>query len=488
MTEETKRSERTLVSEALDELCQTLQPYVDDAMSAAFGPEWPDRVADDNARRNRGKRHPVSRNDLQVLLRQIQFQRISPWDGRGDSPKIRAYASELITVRNNFAHNSDELHGEYPRLCDTINRLLNKLNLPVPEVVQVQVSDLERTVAPSVPLPVPSIEIRDVEKGPNLIDEAVSRFGEDVRRPAELFLNRSSQSIRRGIAAPHGEVLLLGDAPWLPFREFIELVETLLPVVHGWATELDELDGILSEGKHDGKSLPAALAAMTKWGLLGANVQPARDINKTILVCFAQFELYRKMILKGADLRREGDKRGLHEVFPSEISASFNGDEELYITRELNETGNEIFRAYDQIVPNIEAWKDALTEFQKDPNQLLLRAYQSVAKLPEGSHLVHQLLFEITFSLSQNIDVTNTSERLTSELKYLAESTSHLRMIIASLGTPDIKKESHLASMLRREGQIYNDLELPIKAIQAFARADEILDRFPLADPGFREF
>jgi hypothetical protein len=67
-------------------------------------------------------------------------------------------------------------------------------------------------------------------------------------------------------------------------------------------------------------------------------------------------------------------------------------------------------------------------------------------------------------------------------LRLVRESIAYERMIAAM--DPGTFNETYLVMDLRREGRLCNDLGRSDEATRAFARADEIIDRYPVADPG----
>lgn len=128
-------TDRARVGRALDLIRDVLAPYVDAAMTTAHGAKWDERIASEDARRRAsGRKYPVSKTDLSVLLKVIQHERIAPWAGTQSDPagRIRSFASELLTLRNLYAH-GDECLGEHDRLLDTAGRLLRMLGLPMPD-------------------------------------------------------------------------------------------------------------------------------------------------------------------------------------------------------------------------------------------------------------------------------------------------------------------------------------------------------------------
>lgn len=73
-------SERIQVGQALESISVALAPYVDEAMVNAYGDDWDEVVAEEDARRRKdGRRFPVSKTDLSVLLKALIHRRIHPW-------------------------------------------------------------------------------------------------------------------------------------------------------------------------------------------------------------------------------------------------------------------------------------------------------------------------------------------------------------------------------------------------------------------------
>lgn len=66
-------------------------------------------------------------------------------------------------------------------------------------------------------------------------------------------------------------------------------------------------------------------------------------------------------------------------------------------------------------------------------------------------------------------------------LRLVRDSIARARMLAAM--DPGSPYETWLIWWLRREGKLCNDFGRPDEATRAFARADEIIDRYPTADP-----
>ncbi len=105
-------------------------------MVRAYGDQWDDVVAEEDARRHKnGRKWPVSKKDLAVMLKVLIHRRIEPWSNLREYQRMRAFASEILTLRNLHAH-GDECDGEHGRLIDTGGRMLTLLDIPVPEALR----------------------------------------------------------------------------------------------------------------------------------------------------------------------------------------------------------------------------------------------------------------------------------------------------------------------------------------------------------------
>ena len=96
--------------------------------------------------------------------------------------------------------------------------------------------------------------------------------------------------------------------------------------------------------------------------------------------------------------------------------------------------------------------------------------------LDDGSTIANSII--VMGSLELLDDPATESDEA---LRLLRDSGARARMLAGM--DPGSQYETWVVLFLRREGKLCNDLGLPDQATRAFARAAEIIDRYPSADP-----
>lgn len=403
-------SDRTRVGRSLDLLRDTLAPYADAAMTVAYGPGWDDRIATEDAeRRGSGKKYPVSKTDLAVLLKAIQFQRIAPWgEGRSD-PRIRSFASEILTLRNLHAH-GDDCSGEHDRLIDTVSRLLRLLGLPIPEGLEPERSNAEAHTATGVAMPA----------------------------TASIFDGRLTAEVQR--LGPTGVRLM-------------EIWERAAAIGHSYfAIELDPLAAT------DGRPEQVEQARGLVVGL-GAEVLDLLEEAATIETRIGD---------DSTALRALGLATSANLVdFPWDHVVVLYA--QIMLARETERGG-----VLGDEWPLIEAKLDRFTELRSARRKKWGEVVLLARKLNDGELLPNILI------LMGNLELSSEAEP-DQALELTRDSVARARMLAAI--DPGSQNETNLVRLLRREGALCNDLGRTEDAVRAFARADEIIDRYPMADP-----
>ena len=405
-------TDRAKVGRALDLIRDALAPYVDTGMTAAYGTRWNDRIAAEDAkRRASGKRYPVSKTDLAVLLKVIQHERIAPWwDPQADpAGRIRSFASELLTLRNLYAH-GDECKGEHHRLLDTAGRLLQMLRLPIPEALKPeQSSSAVDPETPAISAPT-SLSAYDSQ----LLDE-VLRLGPIGKRLAKIWtrIGTITSSFLTGLQGPPA----LADRRSEQNEQVANLIDQLGPEVLDLIDETEAIEG----GVDDHSIALRAYVLATRAQLVDF---PLRDVAVGFLVRSA--ERYEKAADSGI---------------------------------ETNPFVDRIDRFTELLEGRVERWREVV---------VLAR------KLNDGELLPNILIVMGNFEMETPSDPEET-------LRLVRDSVERARLLAAI--DPGSSRETTLVQLLRREGALCNDLGRSDEAIRAFARADEIIDRYPTADP-----
>lgn len=450
--------ERERVGQALDLLRDALATCVDDAMALVYGPQWDERVAEEDAQRRRGRKFPVSKNDLAVLLKAIYFKQIAPWGNVKTYPRIRSFASEILTLRNLFSHGDDCIH-EHSRLLDTANRLLQLLDLPVPGGLEPSVlarkDDLDDRVAVAI-----------AERPGTAIDffsSELARFGESVEQVNDML--RRVEEIRK---AAYRRVLDLSSfEPGSPADDFVqsELAKTVGNTVDKSISSevLDLLDDTYrledEAQEHDSAVLKVA-AFFVRCALLNG-------AQGLALISLAFSEIRDQLDLESTAKEAEQQKY-------KEARAGLDAEEgRKKLREEWLEESDKHRQRNDRLLARLKL----LTELVGQPDIERWRELVRLAReLNEGDPTSNELILLGNLQLLDDLAIEDDEA-----LELTRDSVARARMLAAM--EPGAHYESWLVLLLRREGELYNDRGQSDDAIRAFARADEIIDRYPAADP-----
>jgi hypothetical protein len=418
--------ERTQVGISLDALRDVLSPYVDAAMSALHGPDWNLVVAAEDAARIRRPQRPVSKRDLHTLLNVILHRRMAPWSSV-DYSRIRAYTSEILSVRNLHAH-GDDCVGEHARLLDTASRLLRSLSLPPPPAFHA----VDSVDAAAVPLADPAI---------GNVDPLTAEFD------------------RLGV--PGSRLLQL----WGRAMDLRPLL-------------IDLLDKTTTPGSDSAKGvqeseLPPAAQQAQKIAAVGGEVVDLlaetyeledEDDPRVKTFALAARALLSDPILAGAVLVNAAILRSRELGEPTqEPGHDLEGPGKPSPPSIVRERLDQI----DRVVPSPEGRR-----------QQWIHVKALAGTLPDGD-MIPQML-----ALSANSALLELLDKGDDGLEIVRDSIARVRMLAGQ--QPGSTWESSLVALFRREGRICNDSGRTEEALRAFARADEILDRYPAADPDLR--
>lgn len=440
-------TERGRVGEALEAIRQALASYVDDAMTEAYGENWDDVVAEDNARRRPdGRRFPVTKSDLYVMLQALIYRRISPWADLKTYPRVRAFASEILSLRNLHAH-GDECTGEHVRLADTGSRILAMLGLPIP-------IELERP-ATQIQMPpelqAPSALARRGMSGDGLDDELarLGAVGEDLTAIG-LRATELSASLTREF---HDGLLALDpDRPdFAVFKAYMERVTSSVgEEVLQLLSRLDEIDAT-----HLRTTDPHLALAI-------------HFIRSVVL----SPTLHAAALSYSATLQLEHTRRIAAEV--ERVAA---------LAEESSPTAEDLvskLRGIEAIESRMPEGMERVTEHNHETcAREVIREASQLADASPFANLAHASA-SLDLAMLARHDGGWTSEAL----PHVRDGIARLRFL-AGL-EPGSMYESALVGALRLEGEICNDLGSPDEAVESFARANEILDRYPAADPAMR--
>lgn len=441
-------SERALVGQALEDIRDALAPYVDEAMTRVFGQEWNDRVADDDAKRLKRKKWPVSKTDLAVMLKAIIHQRIQPWQALTGYPQIRAYASEVLAVRNQHRHD-EACEGEYSRLIDTANRLLTVLGRPIPTALEPVKRDLtafpvgaEMMLAEQPPMLPP-------ESFDTALDAAFAGFGEDSERVLQIIL-RAIELSR------------------VPIQEF----EPILLTLDAGNPDFSTFDAKLKEVMNSVGS--EVLELLGEWDHLESTWSATPDPNRAVAAQWVWCLLLDGMLEVCAKSRVSHLQIQHTRLLNAELDRIEHGSESE-ATRSFEFVPNP---ALDAVEARIDEARRLVSHGESKENRLqeLLRL---CSDLDDASLLANYLGTYADVNLAS---ASKDEEGWTSEaLPHARDAIERLRFMAAM--TPGSALESGLVSALRLQGRICSDLGRSEEAVQAFARAAEIVDRYPSADP-----
>ncbi len=410
-------------------------------MTELHGSEWNDVVSADDAQRySKPKRH-VSKNDLAVLLKILQFRKMKPWSDLADYQRVRVLASELTSVRNLHAH-SDECVDELSRLIDTSGRLLRALGLTTP--IELEQMKTESSVTPIAPA---------TQHEQALIDpDADISIGESGDRLAEIW--------SRGIELNEG----LGD----------QMKGRIRAVVAGDLAADQIMDEAMEALVFSAGEEVVDLIAET-YSLEVKAEQPHRDAVRALALSvrcqlseplFAASVLSHKADLQGRAIDRLSQL--VEEESPSERKARDSFENDL-VLQPLHDRLDMIERVVPDPVNRWDNWREVTRLAQK---------------LNDGDSLPNLLILNSNMVLLSGVEGSDSQDARDDELTLVRDSIVRSRMLASQ--RPGSLAETTLVMLLRREGRICADAGKSEEAIQAFARADEIVDRYPGADPDLR--
>ena len=405
-----------------------------------------ERVAEEDARRrSNGRKWPVAKNDLSVMLKILIHRRIAPWSNHRAYPRIRAVASELLTLRNLHAH-GEECLGEYARLVDTSRRLLELLGLPIPA----QLTPVDRET-PASKVGVESMVLASrTQVSLSRLDKEIASLGElgeqiigVITRAGEL-----SAQARQAFDDACAD-LNMQDPDWNAFTlHFNDACEPIgAAVLELLATaERAQADWFETSDPHLEALAQFSRCELSNPFLLAPAMLNLSSLNIEVV------ELYLADAERLAELIESGQLEDARVV-----SQSAAGRE---LTRRLEE-GQRLIAS----VNNDDAWRE-----------LLRRASQ----LSDASPMSN------AFVVSANLALLHAEKD--DDGNWTAEAIPYVRDAVARLRfeagmEPGTSFESLLVQALKFEGEIYSDLGRTEEAIQSFARANEIVDRYPTSDP-----
>ena len=118
---------RELMTRGFELLSEGLEPFVDDALTAADGENWDVMWGETETRRN-GRPFTVSKEDVAIQLKALALR----WRDFGNSltRTQRNYASELWEYRNQWAHSPRMTSEDTLRALDSMERLLRTVDAP----------------------------------------------------------------------------------------------------------------------------------------------------------------------------------------------------------------------------------------------------------------------------------------------------------------------------------------------------------------------
>jgi hypothetical protein len=434
-------SERARVGQALDLLRDALASYVDAAMVEAYGQEWDNVVAEDDAkRRSNGRKFPVSKRDLVVLLKTIIHRRIEPWSSLGGYPRIRAFASEVLSLRH-IHHHGDDCVGEYARLLDTANRMLLLLAVAVPRGLE----PLNR-VAANVPVEVAATAERP-QAPTNLLDAEVARLGESGGRLAEILVRASELS--RALYEQGKQAILALDPENPDAGTFQSRLNQAFELTGAEVVELlAETHQLEADRAELGDGVWEVLTLWVRCELSGGVLGPAARLHASTLELTLEKELQWR----------------LNEWIAQDSLDRHNAPE-------LPEFDEDRRAEVRKII--------AFVEGHSDRRQELIRL---ASQLDEANPLANLAIVYANLELAAASKETGPQGGWNTEaLPFVRDAIARVRLDAGR--EPGSVSETLLVFALRLEGEICNDLGRTDDAIQAFARADEIVDRYPAADP-----
>lgn len=438
----------------MDVLRVALSEYVDTAMVRAYGDRWDHLVAEEDAKRRKdGRRFPVRKNDLAVMLKALMHRRIEPWSSLREHQRLRAFASEILTLRNLHAH-GDECADEYSRLLDTAGRMLTLLGIPVPPELQPPRRELAKIPGGQSPVPLAA-----QQPPTSRLDAEIEHLGDVGQQVATIFAKAGqlSQALRSNI---HDAMAALNTE----------------------APDLDAFGGVIySRYAATGEEAIGLLAELERIELAGAE---PKDPVLAMLVLLARSQLTEELGTQIAAheidlLRQQGELRDSfyrreHELFMAALDSE-DPQDALESLPDLDVEEDPDYRRLQERQDEIERLMGAMGS--DDFPQAI---QQAASQLDDASALANMALGMV--SIDAAWAAKDEHGRWTREaLPHLRDAISRLRFEAGM--APGTTKETILARVLRLEGEVYNDIGQPDDALQSFARAAEIIDRYPSADP-----
>lgn len=442
--------ERTQVGQALDALQSALSTYVDEAMVSGYGENWDDLVADDDAkRRTDGRRFPVRKNDLAVMLKVLIHRRIEPWSRLREYQRLRGYAGEILTLRNLHAHGHD-CAGEASRLMDTSSRMLALLGIAVPQELQAPRLDLASIPASNVTGALAAQQPPSTPR--SRADAEIAHLGEAGQQAGEI-LQRASQ-LQQTLVSAYGELLAAVDP------------------------EAPDLDAFRRERRSRelsiGQDAIGLLADLERIEI--ADTEPT-DPALALLLLLARRQLTTDSLGECIDVLSNDLRRQVvdaHERRSARLNELLDAGLESATALSVEDSQTEL-RRLEQRLTEVDRLMDAMG------SDHFSQEIQNVAsQLGEASSLAN-------FALAMDAHAAALSSKgddghwTREALPHLGDAISHVRFeagMEAGRGN-----ESALVTLLRLQGEVYNDLGQSEDALASFARASEIVDRYPSADP-----
>jgi tetratricopeptide (TPR) repeat protein len=439
----------------LDALRVALSAYVDEAMVSAYGEHWDDLVAEEDAKRRKdGRRFPVRKNDLAVMLKVLIHRRIEPWSSMREYQRLRAFASEILTLRNLHAH-GDDCDDEANRLIDTAGRMLTLLAISVPRELQPLPLDLAR-----IPGGEGSVHLSAPQPSTSRWNAEIARLGEVGEQVSTIGSKATQLGATLSTAISDELAALDPQAP-----DFDTFRRTLKPRMLSTGEEavglLAELERIELAGTEPKDPALALLFLLTR------HVLTTESVGNCITVYWADLMAQQDDALDRYSQRfNETDVAEVESEHALEVEAS-RTDRDFTEDPDYRRLG-ERFAEVDRLVGAMGSGNFS-------------QAIQQVAsQLGEANHLANVAL--AIASMDAAWASKDENNRWTHEaLQHLKEANERLRFEAAM--EPGTYNEEALVRGLRLEGEAYNDIGQPDAALQAFARAAEIVDRYPSADP-----
>ena len=362
----------------------------------------------------------------------IQFQRVAPWwhPTTYVDPRIRSFAGEIRTLRNMHAHGNDCV-DEHVRLVDTAIRLLQMLDLPIPGGLQPP--DRAPTTDPSVGEAIAVLE--QPSRALDLYDSELENLGVSGERVGQL--------LRRAQELP--EVL---------YRQALETYESDpgSPAADYVQSQLDKTIG------NAGRKITGAEVL----DLLDETFRLETDGNAQESAVLKVLALFARCTLLDGALGLVALNYAMDEAIER-----FSSESALKVDNGKSPARLSALADQTTMLAELAGQSDA---------ERWLELVRLAHDLNEGSPIANLAIVQGNFKLLE--DPAIESEEA---LRLSRESSASARMLAAM--DPGSVYETFVIHSLRNEGKLCNDLGLPDDATRAFARADEIIDRYPTADP-----